>query len=463
MAREKFVNYDEELLLPPRIEDWVGPRHLARFVREFVEMLDLPSLGFVSSAKTTGRIGFSPKTLLSAWVYGYLTKQKSTRGLERACQSDMGAIWLTGNLQPDHSTLGNFFKVHQMEFKKLLKESALLGCRMGLVDLSFVALDGTKLRASTCGKGAIHAKDLKIGLEALDAEIEAYIQQIESMPESPDEKLPESLVDRQRLRDAMSEDLAELKKLGASQLSPVDPDARMMQTRHGLRLSYNAQAAVDGDSGIVLACSVSLDANDANLMDRVLDELESNIGMSPDLTAVDSGYFSAHQLQIAQEKQRAVAVSMKGREPAVFEPLHSWYFAHDTRQNMCVCPIGGELSYYGKAEARKGKDPVTRYRCQDFQFCPNAQICSKDPKGRMVEIGKYRESAIRLWYQQKNNEHRYHMKRRGATVERVFGHVKRNLELRQLEHRGLETVEAVWSTALCATNLRTIFKTWSSA
>src|SRR5258708_36474152 len=108
MSREITVNFDEVVLLPHVFEEWVGPEHIARFVREFVLQLDLEALGFKAHDKKTGRFGYCSALLLRAWIYGFLTRQRSTRKLERACSNDMGAIWLTGNEQPDHSTLWNF-------------------------------------------------------------------------------------------------------------------------------------------------------------------------------------------------------------------------------------------------------------------------------------------------------------------------------------------------------------------
>jgi len=463
MVRELDADYETELLFPPRMEDWVGPTHIARFVREFVGMLDLEALGFSTrTPKVTGRPGLTARLVLSAWVYGYLTRQRSTRLLERACQSDIGAIWLTGNHQPDHSTLHNYFKDHRKAFKKLLKESALLACRMGLVDMSFVAIDGTKLKASTAFRESIVAKDLEIALASLDADIERYLSDVEVAGDSGCAKLPEGLDDVKKLREAIARDLAELKELGASILSPVDPDARMMQTRDGTRPAYNAQAGVDSNSGIILAGSVTLDANDSGQLNLVIDQVEENVGLTPDLTVADTGYFAAAQFQIAEDKGRRVDVAMKGRVPGEGEPLHSWLFVYDAGRDLLVCPIGGELPFSGAGLEHDGKDPVRRFHCDCYHMCPFAKTCSKSAKGRVIAVGLNRDAALRQWERQKNEDHYKNRKKRGATVERIFGHIKRNFGLRRLEHRGLDAVEAVWSTILCATNLTTIYRVWKT-
>ena len=128
-----------------------------------------------------------------------------------------------------------------------------------------------------------------------------------------------------------------------------------------------------------------------------------------------------------------------------------------------VCPIGGELHYIGKTKNHGKADLVQRYRCENSCFCPFAAICSKDKKGRVVEKAIHREKVLKQWKKQRSKpeEHRDHMKKRASTVECVFGHVKRNLETRYLDWRGKESVETVWATALCATNLRRILPKWN--
>jgi transposase len=454
MIREISVDFDEVLLLPPAIEDWVGPDHIARFVREFVSQVDLAALGFEVHDKETGRPGYSCALLLRAWLYGFLTRQRSTRKLERACKNDMGAIWLTGNEQPDHSTLWNFFRDNKKRFQKIFKQSALIACRRGFVDMNFLAMDGTKVRACANNSDAVDKKDLEGALEALDQEIEHYTQSVLEAGDQSCDKLPQELADTASLRKAISEDLAVLEDMGVSRASTVDPESRTMKTAEGNKFSYNAQAAVDSSSGIVVGCDVAQDANDSSQLNAMLDQVEETLQVRPDLTAVDSGYFSAAEITRAHEQGRELYISMRGRAPKEEQPLHAWHFRMDAERNLLTCPIGGELTFRGRSVTHGGDDIVDRYRCVDHALCPFAQICSSDTRGRTVEVGDGREHVLRQWQKQKEDpDARVKHNRRGSTVEPRFGHLKRNLAFRQLEHRGLTNAKAIWSLQMCCTNL----------
>ena len=93
MIREIRADYDQLLMFPPAVDDWIGSDHPARFVRDFVDSLDLANLGFRVRESHMGRPNYSADLLLKVWLYGYLTKNLSTRGLELGCRDHMGLIW----------------------------------------------------------------------------------------------------------------------------------------------------------------------------------------------------------------------------------------------------------------------------------------------------------------------------------------------------------------------------------
>jgi transposase len=462
MAREHVPDYEAERLIGYRLEDFVDASHLSRFIREFVSTLDLEGLGLAAPTAKVGRKSFGRAAMLSAWIYGYMVGFRSTRSLERACRNDMGALWLTGDLRPDHATLWEFWRKHSLTIQKLMKQTALTASRLGLVDLDLVAVDGTKLRASASDKKAWSLKDLALWEAALEAQIEAYARDVSEAGDKASACLPKDLQDRECLRKAIVSAMNEMKQLGVNRLSPTDDDARTMKTPAGMKLSYNLQAAVDSKSGIVVGFEVSQNANDSELLNHMIDSVEDTTGLSPSKTVADTGYFSSAQIGLARQQNRSIVVGVRGREPGPNEPLHSWLFEKKPAEDALICPIGGGLSYFGSAKSHGSDVFLARYHCDQSWACPFAAQCSTLTKGRIVEASPYRDSMLRQWNEQQTQEcEELLSKRRGAIVERIFGYVKRTLGLRHLEHRGLEAVKTVCSMALSVSNLRTIAKHWT--
>src|ERR1043165_6673616 len=121
MSYEKQANYDEQWLFPPTLEDLLPMDHPARMIREFVDAQDLKALGFKMRTAGEGRPNYSASLLLKAWLYGYVSKIRTPRGLERACMDMIGMMWLTGMLSPDHTTLWRFWRDNQEGIRKLFK------------------------------------------------------------------------------------------------------------------------------------------------------------------------------------------------------------------------------------------------------------------------------------------------------------------------------------------------------
>ena len=95
MGRRIDVDYAQEFLLPPSLEDWIAPNHPARFIREFVDALDLEDLGIAWAVGERGRPAYAAGLLLKIWLYGYYERIRSTRKLEKACRDHIGFLWLT--------------------------------------------------------------------------------------------------------------------------------------------------------------------------------------------------------------------------------------------------------------------------------------------------------------------------------------------------------------------------------
>jgi transposase len=110
MASPIAPDYGQQFLFPPALEDWVAADHPARFLREFVDQLDLAALGFALPTAVEGRPPYAPSLLLKIWLYGYYHRIRSTRKLETACREHLSLLWLIGLIAPDHNSLWRFWR-----------------------------------------------------------------------------------------------------------------------------------------------------------------------------------------------------------------------------------------------------------------------------------------------------------------------------------------------------------------
>lgn len=153
MSYEIHPQYNKTFLFPPNLEDLVPQDHPARFIREFVDALELDELGFKRRENfVDGRPNYSPELLLSIWIYGYYFQILSSRKLEKACMENIALIWLTGMNYPDHNTIWRFFKHNKSAITNVFKNSVRIASEMDLIGMVLHAVDGTKIQANVSRK-----------------------------------------------------------------------------------------------------------------------------------------------------------------------------------------------------------------------------------------------------------------------------------------------------------------------
>ena len=203
MSYEIRADYEERFLFPPDLEDWVGADHPARFIREFVDVLDLKELGFKVRTAEEGRPNYAADLLLKVWLYGYLMRIRSSRQLERACRENVGVIWLTGKNEPDHNTLWRFFRENRGALRNVFKQVVRVAAKTELIGLVLHAVDGTKIAAKASLRSGQHKADLEKALRMLDESIEETMKRVETAEaeEQGEYRLPEELCEKDQLRE----------------------------------------------------------------------------------------------------------------------------------------------------------------------------------------------------------------------------------------------------------------------
>ena len=462
MTQPIAPDYGQQFLLPPALEDWVSADHPARFIREFVEQLDLVALGFAVPAAVAGRPAYAPSLLLKIWLYGYFHRIRSTRKLEAACREQLSLLWLTGLLQPDHNSLWRFWRDHKKALRQIFKQTVQLALHTGAVGLALQALDGTKIQAACSGPTAWskeYMEKLLAQLEAALEEVELKIADENADGPEPGYRLPAGLAQRQALREQIRQGLAQLQADGRNHYHPAEPEARRMKVGDTNRYAYNAQAMADAKEGIIVACEATRQENDVGQLAPMIEQARGNLGRAgtDTLTLADTGYGSGADLQAAAQKQMDVLAPPPEGKPARDNPYAAQHFHYDGAAHTVTCPQSRTLDYEG--HTTKNGQRVERFRCHQ-RDCPVRDHCTRDPKGRQIEVWPHHGpvQAMRTRLQEPSAQAQWQC--RSQIIEPRFAQLKEHDGFRRWTVWGLEGVRTQWSL-LCATlNLRVLYKKW---
>ena len=348
MSNFRQVDRGTGFLLPPSVDEWLPERHLARFVVEVIEGLDLTAM--VKAYRGSGSASYHPSVLLGLLVYGYATGVFSSRALERATYDSVAFRFIAANDHPDHDTIATFRRRFLSEIEGLFVQVLLLAREAGLLKLGTVALDGTKVHAHASRHSALsygYAGKLEAQLQAEVAELMTLAEAADTADVPDGMSVPEELARRQtrlaRIAEAKAtiearaqeryereqeehqakmkarEDKAQRtgRKPGGrppqppvagpdpkDQVNLTDADSRIMPVAgDGFEQAYNAQAVVASESLLVLTTDVVQAANDKEQIKpalKKLTQLPEALGR-PETLLADSGYFSEANVEACVE------------------------------------------------------------------------------------------------------------------------------------------------------------------
>jgi len=442
-----FRSYDmnQQLLLPPDLRQWLRPGHLALYVSDVVESLDLSGiLRVYEEGDGRGRPPYHPALMVKLLIYGYCIGKMSSRKLEQATHDDVAFRVLSCNQQPDHDSIAGFRKRHLPELGRLFVQVLQLCERAGLVKLGHVAIDGTKIKANASKYQSLSYQRMKDAEQELAAEVERMLGEAQRIDEEEDQlygpgkrgdELPEELRDPEtrlaRIRSLIAELEAEAKAAaaqeraekekpeadrsrrkwrrkwevsGAGKILPLpkskrnltDPDSRIMKdgATKTFHQAYNIQVGVDAQAQIIVASKVVQSGADQEQLIPVLRELEKNLGRMPERVSADAGYYS--KAALTHEAVRAVDLHVPPNQ----------------------------------------RQPVS---CAET-LPPDATI------------------QERMWHKLGSPAGREVFSKRKVIVEPVFAQIKHIRGFRQFLLRGLEQVEAEWLLVCMTHNLLKLFR-----
>ncbi|MFA5892338.1 MAG: IS1182 family transposase [Actinomycetota bacterium] len=433
-----------DYLLPPSVDDWLGEDHLARFVVEVIDGLDLSNLTRQYAGR--GSKAHHPATLLAILVYGYATGVFSSRRLERATYDSVAFRYIAANSHPDHDTLATFRRRFLDELANLFVQVLEMAQEMKLLKLGTVCLDGTKIHANASRHSALshgHIEKLEVQLKAEVQELLALAEQADQADIPDGVSLPEEIkrredrlavmaaakakiaaraaeryqrekaeYDEKMARRAAKEEETGKKARGktpeapkpgpkdSDQINLTDDESRIMPVAGGgFEQCYNAQAAVDASTMLVVATGVTQAPNDKEQVEPMLKTIEGQTAVlgAVERLIADTGFSS--------EK------NIKACEAAHIEPLI--------------------------AVAREEHHPGWRERHSEPAALPD------DAAPMQAMAHQLKTKAGRALYAL-----------RKQTVEPVFGIIKSVMGFRQFLLRGLNNVSGEWTLVCLAWNVK---------
>lgn len=437
------IDRDTAYLLPPSVQEWLPDAHLARYVVDVVEGLDLSELERAYAGR--GSDAYHPATLLSLLIYGYATGTFSSRKIERATYDSLAFRYIACNRHPDHDTLATFRRRFGQQFQSAFVQVLQVARENQLSRFGTVSLDGTKIHANASRHSALsygHA-------EKIEAQLKAEVQELLALAEAADQssvpdgvKLPDEITRREdrlaaiakakatieaRAQERFEREQAEYAaKMAAreqkaartgkkpkgkppvppqagpraeDQINLTDDESRIMKVAGGFEQCYNAQAVTDTASMLILAAKVTQAANDKEQVVPMVEHVQANpAGLNrPESLLADTGYFS--------EKNVAACVAAK------------------------ITPL--------IAVKRDGHHPHWRER-----------FTEPDPLPASASHVEQMKHALKT----KAGRAAYALRKQ--TVEPVFGIIKSVMGFRQFLLRGLQNVQTEWTLVCLAWNLK---------
>ena len=461
MSHAIWADRRQMFLLPPSLEDWLAPGHPARFVGDFIASLDLKALSFREAKPgEEGRPHYATEMLLGVWLYGWMERVRSSRALEKACHRDIAFLWLTGNQHPDHNTIWRFFNDNRAALRKLFKRVVQVAAKAGLVGFALHALDGTKMRAASSMETALHRKTLEEQLKKIDAIIDKQMAQVEAAEQQPepDWTMPKTMEECEARKKTIREMLGKLDEEETNHLHPKEPEARVMKTRGGPTLAFNAQAIVDHDSDLIIAVDVSGDETDhAQLVPMVQNVLDT-LGQVAEETVADKGYASGEQFDEAERRHLPVLVNVQ--EESSKGDYAKSRFSYDAERDAYICPLGEVLPFERVEKASKGKHQPRRvYRCHNID-CPVRAECTSNKSGRTIRRLPTEDAFQRQVNRQSYPAMQILLGLRKEIIEHIFGIAKTIDRFTRFTVRGLEKAETQWALLCTAIDLRKLLPAW---
>lgn len=422
---------DEELLLPPSLRDWLPEDHLAYFVSDVVDNLDLSAMDAVYGTEKRGQPPYDPLMMTKVLVYGYCIGVFSSRRIERRLVEDIAFRVLAAGNHPNFRTISDFRKIHLQTLAGLFEQVLKIALEAGAMKVGRVALDGTKVKANASKHKAMSHDRMLEKEKQLKAEVQQLLKQAEAADAEEDarhgqdrrgDELPAELARREtrlkRIREAKralaarAREKAEAEGSDPKQAKPkekdqynfTDPESRIMKGADGFVQAYNAQAAVEPDFQLIVGQALTQASNDKKQLMPMVEVIQEQSGQRPEEILADSGYCSEENLEALDSEDQP------------------------------------EQKIIGYVATERQKHDEYKEPCPRGPLPQDATRVDRMRRKLKTKVGKAVYAA------------------RKAIVEPVFGQIKHARGFRQFLLRGLEKVRGEWSLVCLTHNILKLYR-----
>jgi transposase len=424
--RYKTYEPEQSLLFPPNIKDWLPEDHLANFVSDVVDELDLTGIELVYEKDLRGQPPYNPRMMAKLLLYGYCVGIFSSRRIQRALMEEIPFRVLAAGNEPDFRTISDFRKIHHQALQGLFEQVLSMALKAGAMKIGRVALDGSKVKANASKHKAMSYERMTKQEQQIRKEVREMLKRAEQEDEREDrlygrnrtgDELPEELRRREtrlaKIREAKQaleeeakekakaegQDPTTAKPADKKQRNFTDSESRIMKGSDGFVQAYNAQAAVEESFQLIVGQTVTQEVNDKQQLQPMIEVIKEQSGQMPEQVLADAGYCSEENIEYLTGK-RIDAYIATGRQK------------HERPQEPC----------------KRGPLPK------------NATLVDKMKRKLQTKPGRTIYAA------------------RKTIVEPVFGQIKQGRGFRQFLLRGIEKVKAEWALVCLTHNILKMYR-----
>lgn len=434
---------DQMVLFPQDVREWLPAGHLAYFISDTVDQLDISRIERVYEGDLRGYPPYHPRMMLKLLIYGYCTGVRSSRKIARKVEEDIAFRVLAGGQFPKFRAIADFRKRHLSVFKELFLQVLRICQASGLTQLGNVALDGTKLKANASKHKAMSYGRMKEEEKRLRKEIDSLVAEAQRLDLEEDRRLgskrrgdeipaelqlrEERLKRIQAAKQALEEEAKQAKKppedndgsnppggsgsghSASNQPEPVppdkaqrnftDPESKIMPYDGTFIQGYNAQAVVDSAHQIIVAHDVVNTSSDKPQLVPMIDQAIKNLCQKPRGVCADAGYFTKPNIEFLRHDRHIAAYIPPNRQ-----------------------------RHHGPPAAVRG--PIS----------PDMSLADR----------------MRRWLSTKRGREQYALRK--VTVEPVFGQIKRCMGFTQFSMRGQEKSRAEWALVCLCHNVLKLYR-----